>query len=289
MPLLAFLLLWALRAFAATPTEPAAIAEALVAAERGIRDPAVDDATAAQLGAQQQLLLNATYSDPLVEAAVIPLLPADLAPRIQAEIAAMQQIRRTVGGKRRSLPAWEIAPALPAATLRTHYETAATEFGIPWEILAAIHFVETRMGRLRGVSGAGAKGPMQFIPETWAIFGEGDINDSQDAIRAAARHLSHFGMGAEIGAASTSKALLHYNPSDAYARSVVAWAQLMREEPTLYRGYWGWQVYYVTVRGTIRLPEGYIQAEPVSAVAWCAEDPSRCPPDPNAPKPIDTP
>lgn len=264
---------------AAAPTEPAAIAEALVAVERGIRDPAVDDAAAGLLGQDQQILLNATYADPAVEAAVMPLLPADLAPRIRAEVQAMRQIRATVGGKRRYLPAWDIVPALPAATLRSQYEVAAAEFGIPWEILAGIHFVETRMGRLRGTSGAGAKGPMQFIPETWAAFGEGDINDSQDAIRAAGRHLSHFGMGADIGALSTTSALMHYNPSEAYGRSVVAWATLLHDEPTLYRGYWGWQVYYSTVRGTIRLTEGYHQVEPVSAVSWCAEDPTRCPPE----------
>ena len=56
-------------------------------------------------------------------------------------------------------------------------------------MLAGIHLVETRMGRLRGTSPAGAKGPMQFIPETWARFGQGDIESNRDAIRAAARHL----------------------------------------------------------------------------------------------------
>lgn len=271
-------------ALALTPTDPTIIAEQLIAAERGIRDPAVDDAAAGALGTQQQLLLNATSSDPTVEVAVMALIPADLLLRVQAEITAMRQIRRTIGGKRRSLPAWDIEPALPAATLRTHYDVAAAEFSVPWEVLAGIHFVETRMGRLRGTSGAGAKGPMQFIPETWATFGEGDINDSQDAIRAAARHLSHFGMTTDIGATTTYKALLHYNPSDAYARSVIAWATLLHEEPVLYRGYWGWQVYYTTVRGTIRLPEGYHQTEPVSAVAWCKEDPTRCPPEPEPEK-----
>lgn len=267
-------------AFAATPTDPGVLAAALQRVEAGIRDPAVDDAGAGLLGQEQQLLLNAVSSDAGLEAAVLPLLPPSLAEKLRAEMQAMRQIRATIGGKRRQLPAWDIVPALPAAALRAQYEVAAAEFGLPWEILAGIHFVETRMGRLRGVSGAGARGPMQFIPETWAIFGEGDIEDSQDAIRAAGRHLSHFGMGLEIGAKSTTAALLHYNPSEAYARSVQAWAALMHDEPALYRGYWGWQVYYSTVRGTIRLPEGYSQDVPISVVAWCAEDPSRCPPEP---------
>jgi membrane-bound lytic murein transglycosylase B len=46
------------------------------------------------------------------------------------------------------------------------------------------------MGRIRGVSSAGAQGPMQFLPTTWDIYGGGgDINDPCDAIRAAARLL----------------------------------------------------------------------------------------------------
>ena len=47
----------------------------------------------------------------------------------------------------------------------------AEEFGIDWTYLASIHLVETRMGRIRGTSVAGAQGPMQFIPATWASYG----------------------------------------------------------------------------------------------------------------------
>ena len=87
------------------------------------------------------------------------------------------------------MPAWRVAAAAPPEVLLELYKAAETEFGVPWHVLAAIHLVETRMGRLRGTSPAGAKGPMQFIPETWARFGEGDIESNADAIRAAARHL----------------------------------------------------------------------------------------------------
>ena len=65
---------------------------------------------------------------------------------------------------------------------------------MPWTYLAAIHLVETRMGRIRGASTAGARGPMQFLPSTWALYGAGgDINDPRDAILAAARLLRHHG------------------------------------------------------------------------------------------------
>ncbi len=45
------------------------------------------------------------------------------------------------------------------------------------------------MGRIRGLSVAGARGPMQFIPETWARWGRGDIDSPRDSILAAGRYL----------------------------------------------------------------------------------------------------
>jgi hypothetical protein len=38
---------------------------------------------------------------------------------------------------------------------------------------------------------------------------------------------------------------------------VTNYAELMRAEPALYRGYYSWQVYYLTVRGDVLLPVGY--------------------------------
>ena len=71
------------------------------------------------------------------------------------------------------------------------YRAAEAEFGIPWKYLAAINLVETGIGRIRGTSIAGAQGPMQFMPATWEAYGGGgDINDTHDAIRGAARYLA---------------------------------------------------------------------------------------------------
>ena len=81
-----------------------------------------------------------------------------------------------------------VEPA-PIEDLTRYYKDAEAEFGVPWYYLASIHLVETRMGRIRGVSVAGAQGPMQFMPGTWAAYGEGDVNSDRDAIRAAARYL----------------------------------------------------------------------------------------------------
>ena len=84
-----------------------------------------------------------------------------------------------------------MAPA-PAAELEGYYKEASQATGVPWPVLAAVHLVETRMGRIRGESSAGAQGPMQFLPSTWAAYGQGDINSNHDAIMTAARYLQNF-------------------------------------------------------------------------------------------------
>src|SRR4051794_28896931 len=58
-------------------------------------------------------------------------------------------------------------PAEPARALRRYYRRADRRFGVSWQVLAAVNFVESAFGRLRNESTAGAQGPMQFIPSTW--------------------------------------------------------------------------------------------------------------------------
>ncbi len=142
--------------------------------------------------------------------------------------------------------------ATQQAKLTATDAAAGDEFGIGWEYLASIHLVETRMGRIRGTSSAGAQGPMQFMPGTWAQYGEGDIEDPRDAIRAAARYLRASGAPGDM-----DRALFAYNRSDAYVRAISTYAAQMRADERLYRGYWWWQVYYRHVDGDRLLPVGY--------------------------------
>ena len=138
---------------------------------------------------------------------------------------------------------------LPAAELLAEYRAAEAATGVPWQYLAAVHFVETRMGRIRGNSVAGAQGPMQFIPSTWEIYGAGgDINDTHDAILAAARLLRANGAPSDM-----ASALYAYNPSRRYVRAVTSYAEQMMADERAYLGYYHWQVYY----GGRLLPEGY--------------------------------
>ncbi len=148
------------------------------------------------------------------------------------------------------MPRWRIVPPEPAAVLLAHYKGAAEATGVPWPYLAAIHLVETRMGRIQGDSIAGAQGPMQFIPSTWAIYGQGgDIRSTRDSIHAAARLLRANGAPANM-----ARALYSYNPSNRYVRAITAYAEQMRADERAYLGYHGWQVFY----GPHLLPEGWV-------------------------------
>ena len=119
------------------------------------------------------------------------------------------------------LPHWRIVEPPPPPVLLGQYRYAARRIGAPWTYLAAIHLVETRMGRIRGVSSAGAQGPMQFLPTTWDIYGGGgDINDPRDVILAAARLLRANGAPDDMAGA-----VWHYNPSDNYVGVVTRYAR----------------------------------------------------------------
>lgn len=47
------------------------------------------------------------------------------------------------------------------------YQAAGKKYGVPWNLLAAIHKVETDFGQNLSVSHVGAKGHMQFMDKTW--------------------------------------------------------------------------------------------------------------------------
>ena len=76
------------------------------------------------------------------------------------------------------------------------YQAAGMQYGVRWEVLAAINEIETDYGRNLNISSAGAVGWMQFMPPTWAAYGVDANGDGVkdpfnpvDAIFAAARYL----------------------------------------------------------------------------------------------------
>jgi hypothetical protein len=236
------------------PRTPAATAASLKQVERALRARKTRPADLPRLGWAQQNAYRALTAHPDWLRRVLAKLPADVQPIVTANERAGRDLQ-ALGGKGprpRRLPDWNIVSPLPVEVLRSYYGEAEAATGIPWAYFASIHLVETRLGRIRGTSTAGAQGPMQFIPETWARYGQGDINDNHDAILAAARLLQANGAPGDIG-----RALFRYNNSQRYVDAVQAYAQLMLSEERAFLGYYQWQVYAATTKGRFVLPEGY--------------------------------
>lgn len=234
---------------------------ARLAAEIDRAQAVIDDASGSQASLQRAALSQQLSFRQLADRRPLrrPTL-ARLTPRARsaakASLRASDALARIVPTERR-FPKWRIvAPPAPNVLLG-YFQAAAAASKIPWRYLAAIELVETRMGRIRGLSPAGAKGPMQFMPATWAEYGRGSIESQRDSIMAAARFLVANG-----GRRSIGRALLHYNPSRSYVVAVEAYAREMRTDGHAFSGYYHWQVLYRTTRGTFLLPVGYPRVRP---------------------------
>jgi hypothetical protein len=239
-----------------TPTPHVVIDAAYVAGELGavedaIRMPDTPGDEYASLGDRQQhaYQLLAAYPD-WVPAVLNAVSPTALS-AIQDNLSAAQQID-SLNGARSSLPHWQIIGPPAPEVLLGYYREAQAAYGIQWQYLAAINLIETNMGRIRGLSSAGAQGPMQFMPATWASYGRGDVNNPHDAIQAAGRYLKAHGAPQNM-----SRAIYAYNPSNLYVRAVQLYAQQMLANERAFLGYYSWQVYVQTTGGTVLLPEGF--------------------------------
>ncbi|HKP21868.1 MAG TPA: lytic murein transglycosylase, partial [Thermoleophilaceae bacterium] len=113
------------------------------------------------------------------------------------------------------------------------YQAAGIEYGVRWEVLAAINEIETDYGRNLNVSSAGALGWMQFMPSTWKMYGTDANKDGRkdpynpvDAIFAAARYLKAAGYEQDV-----RRAIFAYNHADWYVDSVLLRARLIAGVP----------------------------------------------------------
>jgi cell wall-associated NlpC family hydrolase len=135
-------------------------------------------------------------------------------------------------------------PAVPADWEALDQAAAAACSGLPWGVLAAIGRVESDSGRstLPGVHGgtnlAGAEGPMQFEPATFAAYatvGPGGADpaspyDPVDAVYTAARMLCADGGETPAGLAT---AVWDYDHAAAYVETVLVLAHALEADPTL--------------------------------------------------------
>ena len=263
----------ALLLLAATPPagSPAELAERLTAGEKLVRDPATNPEALGAAAFELQQLYRQLSRTPDWDAPVIAAMPAHLHATVNNNLAARREFRNMHSKLSDTLPAWRIVDPPPAEELLSYYRKGQETFGVPWEILAAVNLVETAMGRIRGTSVAGAQGPMQFMPATWAAFGEGgDVNDPHDAIMGAARYLAHNGGGS----GNIDGALWNYNHSNKYVRGVKHYAAIMAEDPQTFYAFHQWQVVYLSTVGDIWMPTGYEQADRVSVTEYLALNPT---------------
>ena len=115
---------------------------------------------------------------------------------------------------------------IPSDYLSLYRAAATTCSGLSWTVLAAIGQVESGHGRSVGPSSAGAEGPMQFLPSTFAGYavdgngdGVADIWSPADSIYTAAAYLcaNHAGDGPQ----GLYNAIYRYNHADWYVQMVV--------------------------------------------------------------------
>lgn len=176
--------------------------------------------------------------------------------RLDSRLARIATRLVTAGARLRSLVTAIRSPVTlklqqpePPAALLSHYETAERRFGVDRHVLASINYVESKFGRVRSSSPAGARGPMQFLPSTWAAYGRGgDIDDPRDAIIGAANYLRASGAPGDYRGA-----LFAYNHADAYVDAVLLYAREMRRSPRLFYAMYNWQVFTITPHGDVRV------------------------------------
>ena len=179
---------------------------------------------------------------------VLELLPPKLEAFARNTVLAGSRLRSIVTPLD-DPPDWKIHKPAPAHELLRYYKKAGRRFNIPWQTLASLNFVESRFGRILGPSSAGAMGPMQFMPATWAAYGNGgDIMDPHDSIMGAARYLSASGAPQRM-----ADALFAYNRSTDYVKAIQIYAKQMTHHPSAFAMYYHWQVYVLTKDGDMQL------------------------------------
>jgi Transglycosylase SLT domain len=253
------------RAFLPGPTEriprqPRDLADALAATTFALRDaidvwrahgdpstyPPPQDVEL--LALYQQRIYRVLGRDSKLAKATIATLPSRIRGEAKANTSAATDLFSLVTPVSGS-PGFTTAEPLPAARLLKHYRDAQRRFGVAWEVLAAINSVETRFNRITSSSSAGAQGPMQFIPSTWAAYGMGgNIHDPRDAIMAAANYLRASGAPSDY-----RRALYAYNNSWDYVDAVWVYARQIMDDERDYFAYYNWQVFVLTTKGDRRL------------------------------------
>jgi soluble lytic murein transglycosylase-like protein len=236
---------------AALPTSASALAADLVAADDGLREgieawtgdgpPARSKLPrdVALFGLRQQRILRFLSREPRLARRVLARVPSPRRPAFTSILRAMRDLTELNGPPPKRRPRIRTGRPAPPEDLLRWYRRARGRFGVGVHVLAAVNFVETAFNKLRNRSTAGAQGPMQFIPSTWAAYGlGGDIRDPRDAILGAANYLHANGAPRDY-----PRALYRYNPSRLYVDAVLRYARLIARDRRWLYAFYSWQVF----------------------------------------------
>src|SRR6478672_4245371 len=248
-------------------SDPAHLVDDLVADEQALRDPSSSEAVLMAAARRQQVAYRALGRHPEWDPIARPRIPPSLLEIYDRNVDARRQLAAMSRAKD-TLPAWRIVPPRPADELLGDYRESESASGVDWTYLAAINLIETGFGRVAGVSTAGAQGPMQFLPSTFAAYGEGDILSPHDSIMAAGRYLAVNGF-----ASDRDHALYRYNNSNQYVQAVNDYAAVLAADPAAFAEYHRWDVYYNTTAGDVLLLIGYSATSPIPVADYLATHP----------------
>ncbi|AFM18524.1 transglycosylase family protein [Mycolicibacterium chubuense NBB4] len=250
-------------------SDPVRLTGDLVQDERTLRDRGAPEAVLVAAARRQQAAYRVLGRHPEWDAITRPRVPGPLLDVYDRNIDARRQLEAMSSGRGTpTLPAWRITAPAPPAELLSYYRQAEADTGVGWNVLAAINLVETGFGRISGVSNAGAQGPMQFLPSTFAAYSRGDIRSPRDSILAAGRFLAAQGFSR-----NRDQAIFRYNNSRQYVRAVNQYAAVIGADPAGLAGYYRWDVYYNTASGDVVLPVGYAATAPIPVEHYLADHP----------------
>jgi hypothetical protein len=182
-------------------------------------DLLVNQATSARLGLVRQVA--GLISAPGISMATL-----------QAKVSKVLGPSGRIVVLRGQLPVASVPAGTKPSSYLSLFKASAAQYcpGLSWTVLAAIGQIESADGTNMGPSSAGALGPMQFLPSTWAQWGvdgfgqtgKPDVMNPYDAVPSAARLLC--ADGAANGGRSLYNAIFDYNHADWYVNEVLALA-----------------------------------------------------------------
>src|ERR671936_2142234 len=238
------------------PKEPAVLARTLVQTKVDLARAIDSWRSRSESRMPDEVTLDALYEQRIelalavrrhLASATLRRLPPAIAGDVRSNLVAKRELWRLTPVSRRRR--FRTGPALPPKTLLRYYRAAEARFGVAWNVLAAVNFVESAFNKLRNDSATGAQGPMQFMPATWRAYGlGGDVHDPHDAIMGAANYLHASGAPTDY-----RRALYSYNPAQAFVDAILTYAHRIRRDPAAYYEYYSWQVFVRTKHGAKRL------------------------------------